>query len=167
MEREAIELAPRSPLYLCSSVSIRGYVLYHIGLKNSYVMPDAHRTEPHVKVGERYPEQTHPRPEHVPAIEAAHATIRPLAQRRFGEPVDATANQMAKRVAAEGVTAEQNHIDCQHNRSETNAEGGLAGRRVAEPHRFPDIVRKENQEDEREIHKVTVNVLHNKREGIL
>src|SRR2546430_11037047 len=74
-------------------------LLQHIGLKNSHVMPAAHRTKPHVEVGERHPEETQPRPKHVSAIETAHAPIGFLAKRSSDEPVYAAANQMQKRTA--------------------------------------------------------------------
>src|SRR6266480_1601804 len=65
--------------------------------QNSYIMPDARRTKPHVEVGERHPEETQPRPKHMAAIETAHAAVGLLAKRRSGEPVYAAANQMTKR----------------------------------------------------------------------
>src|SRR2546430_1893232 len=130
-------------------------------------MPDARRTKPHVEVGERHPEETQPRPKHVSAIETAHAAIGFLAKRRSGEPVYAAANQMTKRVATKSVTAEQNHVHRQHHRSETDAEGGIARRRVGKPHRFPDIMAEENQKEQRHIQKVSVNVLHDERKGSL
>src|ERR1700733_6126528 len=36
---------------------------------------------------------------------------------------------------------------------------------IGEPERVPHIMQKENQEDEREIHKVAMNVLNDEREG--
>src|SRR2546430_12510243 len=85
-------------------------LLYHIGLKNSHIMPAAHRTKPHVEVGERHPEETQPRPKHMAAIETAHAAVGLLAKRRSGEPVNAAANQMAKRVTTHSVAAGQNRV---------------------------------------------------------
>ena len=38
-------------------------------------MPDAHRAKSHVEIREADPEQTEPCPEHVAAIEAAHARV--------------------------------------------------------------------------------------------
>ena len=51
-------------------------------LKNTQVMPDAHRAKAHVKIGEADPEQTHPCPEHVAAVETTDAAIGLVAGRR-------------------------------------------------------------------------------------
>src|SRR5439155_20524125 len=107
------------------------------------------------------------RTKHMAAIETAHAAVGLLAKPRSGEPVNAAANQMAKRVTTKNVAAEQNHVHCQHHSSETDAEGGFARRRVGKPHRFPDIVAEENPKEQRYIQKVSVNVLHDERKGNL
>src|SRR2546430_775067 len=75
-------------------------LLQHIGLKNSHVMPYACRTKSHVEIREPDPEQTHPGPKHVPAIETAHAAVDFAAQRRLGEPVDSAAGEMSQRMTA-------------------------------------------------------------------
>src|SRR3989442_1643175 len=108
--------------------------------EDSPVGPDAHRTKAHIDVGERDPEQTHPRPEHVPPIEAAHTTVCFLTDWLFRELIAAPANQMAKRVTTESVAAEHDGVHGQHNRPHTDAERGLPGRRVCEPHCLPRVM---------------------------
>ena len=41
------------------------------------------------------------------------------------------------------------------------------GRRIDEPHRFPDIVREHEDEKEREIEEIAMHILHDEREGAL
>src|SRR5665213_687729 len=42
-------------------------------LENPPVVPDTHRAHPDVQVGERDPDEAHPRPLHMPAVETARA----------------------------------------------------------------------------------------------
>src|SRR5262245_29992268 len=127
-------------------------------------MPHAHRTKPHVKIGEPDPEQAHPGPEHVSAIEAAYAAIRFLTERRLGKLIDATADKVSQRMTSEGIAAEKNHVKGQHDGSDADPEGDVCRCHVSKPHRLPDIVREENQKEQREIHEVTMHVLHDERE---
>src|SRR6185503_4273347 len=86
------------------------------------VMPHAHRAKAHVKIGEPNPEQTHPGPEHVSAIETAHAAIRLLTERRLGKLIDAAADEVPQRMTSEGIAAEKNHVKGQHDGSDANPE---------------------------------------------
>jgi hypothetical protein len=52
-------------------------------LNESNIVPDPHRTEAHVEIGETDPEQTQPRPKHVAAIETGHARVSTIACWRF------------------------------------------------------------------------------------
>ena len=47
-------------------------------------MPDAHRAQTHIQVGETNPEQTHPRPEHMALIKTTDTAINSITGRRFG-----------------------------------------------------------------------------------
>ena len=51
-------------------------------LNDSEIVPDAHRAKAHIEIGEADPEQTHPCPEHVAAVETADAAIGLVAGRR-------------------------------------------------------------------------------------
>src|SRR5206468_9713210 len=112
-------------------------------LQEAQIMPHAHRTKPDVEIGEGDPEQTDPRPEHVSAIEAAHAAVRLLTERRLGKLIDAAADQVPQGMTAEGVTSEQNHVQGQHDGSDADAELCLVadscGHGSRKPHRLPDI----------------------------
>src|SRR5687767_6242975 len=74
---------------------------------------------------------------------------------------------MPERVAAEGETAEQHDVECEHESADADPEGSLAGRGVEEPKRLPDIDREKNDKEEREVEKIAVHVLHDQREGTL
>ena len=52
-------------------------------LNDAPVMPDAERAEAHVDIGKRDPEQTHPSPEHVAAIETTDAGVGVITGGRF------------------------------------------------------------------------------------
>src|SRR6266496_2233788 len=61
-------------------------------------------------------------------------------------------------MTAESITAEQHHIDCQYNGSDPDAES------IRKPHRLPHIDRENDDESEREIKKIAMHILHDKRE---
>ena len=92
------------------------------GFRKSQIVPDAERAQPHVNVGEPDPEQAHPGPEHVPAIEAADAGISAVARGRFRELIEKSADEMAQGMTAESVAAEQNDIHRQHQRADADPE---------------------------------------------
>ena len=48
-------------------------------------MPDTHRAEPDVQVGEADPEQAHPGPEHVALVQTTHAGVTFRVYRVFGD----------------------------------------------------------------------------------
>src|SRR6266446_7439139 len=72
---------------------------------------------------------------------------------------------MAQGMTTESVSAEEHDVDCQDERADADAERSFSSRWIREPHRFPDINREDDNEDEREIKKVAVHVLHDQREG--
>ena len=84
-------------------------------------------SQAHIEIGEADPEQTHPRPEHVAAIETTDTAIGLVAGRRLGKLIAKSANQMSERMAAKGVAAKQNDVNSQHNRAETDAKGSSTG----------------------------------------
>src|SRR4030095_1804503 len=79
------------------------------------------RAEPHVNVGERNPEQAHPGPEHVPAVEAADAGISAITSGGFRELIEKPTNEMPQRVTTKGIASEQNNIYRQHQRSDAHS----------------------------------------------
>src|SRR6185503_17783872 len=66
--------------------------------KNSPICPNAHRAHPDIKIGEANPNQARPGPEHVTAVQATDTAIRPLADRRLGELIDQTSDEMPQGV---------------------------------------------------------------------
>jgi len=55
------------------------FLTNHLRLQKPYIVPGAHGTKTHVEIGKSNPEQTEPSPQHMAAIEAAHARIRAVA----------------------------------------------------------------------------------------
>jgi len=93
----------------------------------------------------------------VAAVEAAHAVVGFFAGGGAGEAIAEAADQMAQGMTAQGVTAEQGDIREQD-------ESAYADAKVAvEPAGLPDVVREKQQEDEREIQKIAVDVLEDQR----
>src|SRR5674476_290209 len=66
-------------------------------------------------------------------------------------------------MTAESIQREENRVQRQHNRSHADAEMFRAGQ-VGEPHSFPRIMRKQDDEQRRQIKKVAVDVLNDERE---
>src|SRR5262245_18861718 len=110
------------------------------------VMPDAHGAETHVDVGERDPEEAHPRPLLVPAIEAARAIVGRLLHRIPRQLVDEPAHDVPEGMAAERVTAQEDDVEGEHERAEPDAEL-LAPGAIVEPQRLPHVVAQEEQKD--------------------
>src|ERR1051325_1046776 len=131
------------------------------------VVPDPHRAEPHVEVGEADPEKAEPRPKHVPAIEAAHAAIGLIASGRPRKLIAKSADDMTQRMTAEREAAQKDDVDEQDERADPKAERSLSSRRIDEPKRFPDIDREDDDKQKREIKKIAVHVLHDQRKRAL
>src|SRR6266480_8084646 len=68
---------------------------------------------------------------------------------------------MTQRVTAKYVTTEQNDVDCEHNRADADSES------IVEPECFPNVVAQNQNENECEIQKIAVHVLHDERERTL
>jgi len=126
-------------------------------------VPDAHRAKADVQIGERDAHETHPRPLHVPAIEAARAVIRFLAHRMTRELVEKAADDVAHRVAPERIAAQQHHVRRQYQGAQADAEVRRAAR-VGEPERVPHVARQNHQKQDGDIEEIAVDVLHDERE---
>src|ERR1700730_15298778 len=99
------------------------------------------------------------------AVEATHAGVSFGANWCFGNFVSETTDQMAQRVTAKRVTGQQDDVQREHKRSNTYTEMFCSGR-IREPHRFPGVVPENETEQQREVKKIAVNVLHDERKGI-
>ena len=126
--------------------------------------PDAHRAQADVQIREAHEEHADPGPLHVVAIQAGHAVVSSSCAP--GEP-DSTsltpADQVAQRVAAEGVAAQQNRIQDQDQRSDADPEV-LDAVRAGEPQRPVAVIQQDEDEDDREVQEVAVDVLQDQRE---
>src|SRR4029077_8494474 len=71
---------------------------------------------------------------------------------------------MPKRMAAKGVAGKQNDVNSQHNRADTHAKRSSTGR-IGKPKRLPNVDGKNHYKNQREIKKITMDVLHDEREG--
>ena len=67
-------------------------------------------------------------------------------------------------MATESVTAEQDNINRKHDGADADAERTAAGHRIVEPKGFPNVVTQNQNENEREIQKIAVHILHDQRE---
>src|SRR3954463_12616792 len=102
-----------------------GFPLQRISLhrlNDSEIVPDSHRTEPHIQIGKANPEQTHPCPEHVAAIQTTHASIGAIAGWRFCELIAKSSDQVSQRVASDCVAAQQINVDGEYNSTDADAE---------------------------------------------
>src|SRR5438067_1772643 len=74
---------------------------------------------------------------------------------------------MPQGVTSEREAAKQNHIEQKHQRADADAERRFARGRIDKPECFPNVDREHDDEEEREIEKIPVDVLHDQREGTL
>ena len=72
---------------------------------------------------------------------------------------------MTQRVTAKCVAAQQDDVQCEHDRSNADSEVPCTGL-IREPHRSPGIVSENKNEKQREVKKVAVDILHDERKGI-
>src|SRR5438067_9789412 len=68
---------------------------------------------------------------------------------------------MTQRVTTERVTAEQNDVNREDNCADADSES------TVEPERLPNVVAQGQNENEREIQKIAMHVLHDERERAL
>src|SRR5271154_871639 len=70
---------------------------------------------------------------------------------------------MPQRMAAESVAREKNHIQREHDRSDADAKMFRAVR-GREPHSFPRVMRKKNDEQNGNVGEIAMDVLQDQRE---
>ena len=126
-------------------------------------MPDADGAQAHIKVRKTDPEQADPGPEHMPLIEATHAGITFGAGRLLGRFIQKPTDQMTQGMTAQGVAAQKKNVERENNRS--NADAKMFNAAVRKPQAFPNVIREIDQEQHTEVQEVTVNILHDEREG--
>src|SRR5438093_1048953 len=68
---------------------------------------------------------------------------------------------MPKRMTAKRIAAKQNEVDRQNNRADAETEV------MIEPERFPNVVSENQNENECEIQKIAMHVLHDQRKRTL
>src|SRR6476620_2158226 len=64
-------------------------------------------------------------------------------------------------MTANSITAEQHEVDCQHDCADADPKP------IWKPERLPNIVGKNHKEQDREVKKVAMNVLHDERKRTL
>src|SRR5512141_2542239 len=69
-------------------------------------------------------------------------------------------------MTAERVSAEQNHVGCEEECAQRDAEMRVASI-VGEPHRLPRVMPQEDQKNQREVEEVAMNVLNDQRKRSL
>ena len=130
---------------------------------------DAHRAQPHVEVG-RTPTQNrlHPRPTHVPAVQAArrsHSSV--VARRAIVRDIDRCGRRRGGGTSGSRACSRQQHDVDARARSCRRRCRTACRRRRREPHRLPHVVGEHEEEDDREIEEVAVDVLDDERERVL
>src|SRR5260221_7563577 len=70
-------------------------------------------------------------------------------------------------MAAQRITAEENHVQDENDGSDAETKMLDAGYGIFKPHPQPGVVGEQNDEDDREIHEVAMDVLDDEREGAL
>lgn len=88
---------------------------------------------------------------------------------RAGEAVEPTADQVAHGVAAEGKSRQANHVD--YHDEGTQADAELAAGKIAVPVGRPpeglqSVPRQQDQENQGDVHEITVQVLQDERQAI-
>lgn len=126
-----------------SSLTSHGSVIQR--LENSPIVPETRGTQTDIQVTEGDPEQAHPCPKHVAAIQTTHAGVAFGANGYLGYLVQEPAYQVAKRMTAKRVAAQQENIERQDDRSHANPEM-LRTRTITKPHCSPRVMRKDKDE---------------------
>ncbi len=88
------------------------------------------------------------------AIQAADAVVGLLASGRARQAVAKSTDEMAERVAAEGVAAKQNDVGQQDEAADVHAEMAV------EPETAPCVDGEEDDKKESEIEKIAMNILN-------
>ena len=92
-------------------------------------------------------------------VEATYAIIGVISGWRDGKTVSKSSNKVPQRMASESVATQQNHVDQQDQRAHADSEVAI------KPKRFPHVVGKQNEENQREIKKIAMDILQNERKG--
>src|SRR5207248_11439112 len=88
-----------------------------------------------------------------------YAIIGVISGWRDGKTVSKSSNKVPQRMASESVATQQNHVDQQDQRAHADSEVAI------KPKRFPHVVGKQNEENQREIKKIAMDILQNERKG--
>src|SRR5580698_11604843 len=130
-------------------------------LENSPVRPDAHRTETNVDVREAHPEQAEPGEHHMTAVQGRDAVVAGFADGFLRHLIQTPADQVPQGVASEDVGAEQDGIHDHHQRADADSEMAV------EVHGLDRVPGQQEDQYDRQVEEVAVNVLQNEREGTL
>src|SRR5882724_3577113 len=124
--------------------------------QESEVLENAGSEHPDVEIGEADGDQAGPGEEHVALVEEAKKAPAGMARRSeggAGETIEFAADDVAKRVAGEGVSREKNDVDEHDQSAEADAEF------AAEEEGLYGVVPKKADEDDAEIEKIAMNIL--------
>src|SRR5207249_7105619 len=92
------------------------------------------------------------------------AVVGHLAHRSPGQLVEVAADNVAHRVAAQGVPAEEDDVGRQHQCPHADAERGPAGGWVGKPERLVHVMEQDGQKYQRDVEEIPVDVLHDEWE---
>src|SRR2546430_8660376 len=71
---------------------------------------------------------------------------------------------MSQGMTTKRITAEQNDIDCENHRPNADAKHTFPCPWIDKPKRFPHVTGEDHNENEGEIEKIAMHVLHDERE---
>src|SRR6266704_2567690 len=114
----------------------------------------------HVKVGETDGDETRPGEQHVALVQKGYATPSGKARAAEGrarKAIQLSASEMAQRVTGESVEGEQGHVQRQDDRTDTHSKVTIKKERAE------GIVPEKDEEQNREVEEIAVNILEDKR----
>src|SRR5215207_6843554 len=89
-------------------------------LQDSKVRPHAHGTQTDVQVTEADREAAAPGPDHVLPVQTAHTGVCGEAQRRPRNLIDAAADDVTHRMAAEEISGEEGDVGCEEQTADAD-----------------------------------------------
>jgi hypothetical protein len=100
-------------------------------------------------------------------VQGADRPVGLEAEGLLGDLREPAADEVAERVAAERIARKEKHVHAHHDAAHTDPERLLARDGICEPERVPRVVSQEEDESDRDIQEVAMDVLKDQRERAL
>ncbi len=124
-------------------------------------MPDTHRTEADINVGEANPEEACPRPLLMRSVQAAYAIVEFVPHGMLRDAIEGASDEVPEGVASEDVSSEKDDVHYQNQASYADAEAIWK----AEGHDC--VVNEEKPDNIGEPQKIAMEILQDEREASL